>query len=314
MLTFLNVLRWLAGIFVLMAAGGAFLSGSLVGGTMVLLAGLILLPPTGRRLGFLLPTSLKGNSQAVNRALLSLPVGLVLCIAGVLWSVIQESAEERLGTPVSKTTPLAPAADDAVTPIPAPSPEPRKAPPPAPPKVVSVDPSVLGLIEGEGWDKTRREWGRAGVAKVNRLMPAAAARVAASPECDSVISVGLSGERGRPPNDPVFFIDCNNKRRFYVSEADLAKEAPAVSRNAQVAGVSDSGAIATCERSVRQQLNLPSSYDRDLLNTRVLRSEYGTLSVQFTFQAKNRLGIEANLRATCFVDDRGVQPAEIEEM
>ena len=87
-----------------------------------------------------------------------------------------------------------------------------------------------------------------------------------------------------------------------------------MSRNAQVAGVSDSGAIATCERSVRQQLNLPSSYDRDLLNTRVLRSEYGTVNVQFTFQAKNRLGVEANLRATCFVDDRGVHPAEIEEL
>ena len=313
MLTFLNVLRWLAGIFVLMAAGGAFLSGSLVGGAIVLLAGLILLPPTGRRLGFLLPTSLKGDGEAVNRALLSLPVGLVLCIVGVLWSVIQEDAE-GLSTPIAKTAPRAPSPNDAVTPLPAPRAEPREKPAPAPPKAVTVDPGVLGLIEGAGWDKTRREWGRAGVAKVNRLMPAAAARVAASPECDSVIAVGLSSDRGRAPNDPVFFIDCNNKRRFYVSEADLAKEEPAVSRNAQVAGVSDSGAIATCERSVRQQLNLPSSYDRDLLNTRVLRSEYGTVNVQFTFQAKNRLGVEANLRATCFVDDRGVHPAEIEEL
>ena len=143
MLTFLNVLRWLAGIFVLMAAGGAFLSGSLVGGAIVLLAGLILLPPTGRRLGFLLPTSLKGDGEAVNRALLSLPVGLVLCIVGVLWSVIQEDAE-GLSTPIAKTAPRAPSPNDAVTPLPAPRAEPREKPAPAPPKAVTVDPGVLG--------------------------------------------------------------------------------------------------------------------------------------------------------------------------
>lgn len=314
MLTFITILRWLGGIFVLMAAGGAFLNGSRWGAAVVLLAGLIMLPPTGRWLGFLAPKSLKGENQATNRALLTLPIGLALCVAGVIWSVIEEVAQKSEQAEIAATPPVAP---PPVAAAPTEAPPAAAAPPaapPAPPKPVSVNPDVLMLIEGEGWDKTRREWGAAGVAKINRLLPLAAARVAASSECDGVVVAGYSSDRSRPPASPVFYADCNNKRRFYVTEADLASEAPAVSRNAQVAGISNSAAIEACERSVRQQLNLPSSYDRDLLNTSTYRSPYGTLTVQFTFQAKNRLGVEANLRATCSVDDRGVQPAEIVEM
>lgn len=313
MLTFITILRWLGGIFVLMAAGGALLTGSRWGASLVLLAGLVLLPPTARRLGFVLPSSLKGENQATTRALLTLPLGLALCVVGVIWSAVEEMAQKSAQATVAATSPSAPPVAAAPMRPAAPREPVKPAAAPAPPRPVEVDPDVLMLIEGEGWDRTRREWGAAGVAKINRLMPLAAARVAASKECDGVAVAGYS-DRSTAPSDPVFFVDCNNKRRFYVTEADLESEAPAVSRNAQVAGVSSAAAVEACERSVRKQLNLPSSYDRDLLNTSVYRSPYGTLTVQFTFQAKNRLGVEANLRATCSVDDRGVQPAEIVEM
>lgn len=309
----LTVLRWVAGLFVFAAGMGGFFSGAVVGPLIVLLGALIVLPPTGRILSRLLPTSLRNEGMKLLTGVLSLLAAFALLMVGVVWSVFEAPKSD------APATASAPASTEPVASPPAPVLEQAPSLPVSPPAEITpapaktVDPNALMLIEGEGWDKTRRTWGPAGVARINKLMPLAAARAAASPECDALAIGGYSDDRSRPPSEIVFYFDCANKRRFYVSEAEIDDAQPAKSRNAQTAGISDYAATAACERSVRQQLNLPSTFDRDLLNSRVLRNAYGTLVVEFTFQAKNRMGVESNLRATCSVDDRGVEPAEITE-
>lgn len=173
-----------------------------------------------------------------------------------------------------------------------------------------ISPDAVFLIEGDGWDKTRREWGSAGVKRINAAMPKAAEKVAQSASCDYVEIVGLS-DRGKPKKQAVFYVDCKNGQRFYVSEDDLKSDAGVVSKNAKTAAISDVTAITACEDSVKSQLNFPSTFDRDLLNTSVYRAPTGNIAVMFTFQAKNALGVELPQRAKCVIDDTGLEPAQI---
>lgn len=293
----LKVLRWVLGILLGLATLGAVFSGHFIA-VLVMAAGvLIIIPPSGTWIGrFIAPLARHGAAIAI---------GLVCFFAGITYSAIYSEP----------SAPAAPAAAAASQAAPASTPVlPPAAAAPAPSAEVDVSskisPDAAFLIEGEGWEKTRREWGAAGIKRINAAMSKAAEKVAGSPGCDYVELAGLS-DRGKPKQQAVFYVDCRNRQRFYVSEDDLKSDAAVVSNNAKTAAISDVNAISACEEGVRSQLNFPSTFDRDLLNTSVHRSPSGNIAVQFTFQAKNALGVELPQRGRCVIDDTGIHPAEI---
>ncbi|GAB4571765.1 MAG: hypothetical protein Tsb008_03320 [Rhodothalassiaceae bacterium] len=77
------------------------------------------------------------------------------------------------------------------------------------------------------YPKTFAVWGDAGVARIERLERQAVAKVSRDPRCDRVEIVALS-ERSVPPSRPVVFVDCANRHRSYVSEADIGPNGIAV--------------------------------------------------------------------------------------
>jgi hypothetical protein len=155
-------------------------------------------------------------------------------------------------------------------------------------------------------------WGAAGMKKVNDLMPLAAAKAAASPECNKVELVELSQQRSTPGKNIIFFVDCANRKRFYIDQSQLASAAVAKSQTNKMAALSDSQAKEMCDRAIKVKLNNPLTYDRQYTTTSVYRAPTnGNVVVEFKFEAKNDLGAPLPHKARCTFTDRGLEDAII---
>lgn len=166
--------------------------------------------------------------------------------------------------------------------------------------------------------KMHKAWGDAGLKRLNELAPKAALAVAGHHKCDRVEVVGLSFDRSNPPKEAVFFADCANKERFYVTENEINSgiaTAPESARARTASGkpmVDDGQAIRLCEQAVKAQLNHPATFDRKRLDTVVTRPKQSVNSVvYFGFTAKNSLGAELPHKARCIVQPDGTTEASI---
>lgn len=295
--TLLKVVRWVLGLFLGFTAFGGLVAGAFVGALVMLGGMLIVLPPSGAWIGrFVAPVARHGAA---------IGIGLLLWLTGI---VVTATTAEPSRPAASKSTASRPATHATST---------AKASRPKTPAssaktdiATRISPDAVMLIEGEGWDKTRREWGSAGIKRLNTAMPKVAEKVARTSACDQVELVGIS-DRSKPRQMAVFYVDCRNGQRFYVSEADLASDAAIASKSEKTAAISDANALQACEASVKGQLTYPLSFNRDLMNTRTYRAPTGNIAVEFTFKAMNALGAELPQRARCVIDDTGIHPAEI---
>lgn len=169
-------------------------------------------------------------------------------------------------------------------------------------------------ISQKDYPKIYKKWGKANVDHINALAPKAAEKVAASSECDTVNMVDLSDERSIPKKSIVFFVDCNNGKRFYVSENELKTNATITSKQAKTATVSDSVAMETCIARVKAKLNHPSTFKLHMLSQNVYRAPTGNVVAQFEFSAKNSFNLETKNRVKCYIDDKGMSEPEIYEV
>lgn len=175
-----------------------------------------------------------------------------------------------------------------------------------------IDPYAVIPITQKSYPRLYAEWGPIGVKRINKLMPLAASKAAASPECDKVVYVGIAENRSTPGKNIVFFVDCVNQERFYIAQSDLQNSTQAQSQTGKMAAVSDTQATSTCENAVKAQLHNPLTFNRKFGTTSVYRAPTtGNVVVQFTFEAKNNLGAVLPSKARCVLTDRGVEEASI---
>lgn len=165
-------------------------------------------------------------------------------------------------------------------------------------------------ITKDGYPDVYAAWGDAGIRRINALMPKAAQKAAESPECDLVEYVGYS-ERSTPRKAVVLYVDCKNRKRFFLSEADILAKAVARSKEGKTARYSDETALRACEDDVKGRMTYPLTFKRRWTATSVYRAPGGNIVVEFVFDAKNRLGAELPHKARCVIDDQGMRPAEI---
>ena len=69
-------------------------------------------------------------------------------------------------------------------------------------------------------------WGEEWVNNINAMMPLVVNRVLANPQCDAPAIADLSDEKSIIREKAVFFVDCENKERFYVTQNELLDSAP----------------------------------------------------------------------------------------
>lgn len=175
-----------------------------------------------------------------------------------------------------------------------------------------IAPHAVIPITQKNYPKIFAAWGAAGVKKINQLMPLAAQKAAASPECDMVDLVEISQNRSTPGKDIVFFVDCANRKRFYIGQSDLQSPAAAQSQTGKMKSFTDAQATSSCESAVKSQLQNPLTFSRKFGTTSVYRAPTtGNAVVQFTFEAKNNLGGVLPSKARCVFTDRGLEEAAI---
>ncbi|MGM0422337.1 MAG: hypothetical protein ACQEQL_04465 [Pseudomonadota bacterium] len=171
---------------------------------------------------------------------------------------------------------------------------------------------AISPIDAKNYPRIYNAWGAAKVKELNKLQQKAAEKAAKSPECDTVDIVALSETRSIPKQKAVFFVDCANGKRFYISDADLKESGGVVSQEKKMAAYTDAQAIEACKDNVRSQLNYPSTFNLGAFSTSVYRAPTnGNIVVNFDFEAKNGLGAELPHKARCVIDDQGINPAEI---
>ena len=111
------------------------------------------------------------------------------------------------------------------------------------------------------YPKTYAQWGGEGIRKINQLMPLAAEKVSSFSPCDKVSIVELS-LRSSPGGNIVFFVDCKNNERFYISENELTSSSPILTQTEKMRALSNFEATQACEKAIKSKLNYPLSFKK----------------------------------------------------
>lgn len=158
---------------------------------------------------------------------------------------------------------------------------------------------AVQAITRAGYPKTYEAWGEDGVQRINALMDDAAQIMASSEGCDNLMVLGLS-DRSEPPGSIVFFGDCENKRRFYISESQVKDGISLVSEDKKAEAVSDTDYINVCKMAIREELKFPSSFDPGWFGTSVYRAQAGRVVTTINFEAMNDFGASLDYEARCY--------------
>lgn len=83
-----------------------------------------------------------------------------------------------------------------------------------------ADSAVISITKKNS-PKIYQKWGADQIARINKLQPKAARKVAQSNRCDKVVWVSLSDRHSTVKKEAVFLVQCKNNERFFVSEKEL---------------------------------------------------------------------------------------------
>lgn len=171
---------------------------------------------------------------------------------------------------------------------------------------------VLTPYTTKSHPKVTAAWGAAALPAINRLRVAAAQKAAASKECDAVSISELSNDRSKKPNGYVVFVDCDNGKRFYLGEADVAASEAATSVQQKSFARNPAVTAQACRTAIKARLDFPSTYDESLLLSGERRIEVsGSVATELAFTAKNKFGTTLPYVGRCIFDDTGLKDVKI---
>ncbi|RYE42613.1 MAG: hypothetical protein EOP24_31840 [Hyphomicrobiales bacterium] len=161
-------------------------------------------------------------------------------------------------------------------------------------------------ITRESWATTHAAWGDEGISQINALMQPAAEILASSPGCDRLESLGFSDQRSSPPDNIVFFADCANGKRFFITGEDVLAKRQPVSQNDKSKWLDEQQLVEICQEAVRARVNGPCIF----AGSSVYRAVAGRTVVTVAFELVNEPGAQAETFAKCFFD--GLSLTEVE--
>lgn len=180
---------------------------------------------------------------------------------------------------------------------------------PAPP--VEVDYSDVAIPYTEkGYPKLYATWGEKWVDDINTMMPLVVKRVAANPKCDAPSVADLSDNRSIVKQEAVFFVDCVNGERFYISQNELNEET-SVEAESDVLSGTPSQYIQPCRDMIKAQLSYPSTFNENIGAVNSFKGTSSNMVVEIDFTAKNAIGAELPQSARCVFGTNGENEAVI---
>lgn len=151
----------------------------------------------------------------------------------------------------------------------------------------------------KAYPKAHKKWGDDGFHKINALAYDAAKLAYQSKRCDEIIDVSLSDNQSKPKSRIVFFVDCKNKERFYISENDIKSKLTVQSVKEKFEKIDQYEYYRYCLDMVKKRANFPATVDSSIFNKIVRPSVTGDIVVQLEFSAKNAFGVEGKYNAEC---------------
>ena len=174
--------------------------------------------------------------------------------------------------------------------------------------------SMLKPMKKEHNPKLYKEWGADWFKKLNKMLPQAALIAAESDRCDQVIWVDVSGQRSTPRQNAVFFVDCKNGERFYVSQGDIEQKRAVSSVKESTSKYSDGDYIEACGLAAKKQATHPSTFSFSrVMDASVYRTDNGRVVAQVGCEAKNSFNLTVKMQAKCIFDERGLIDLELRE-
>lgn len=147
--------------------------------------------------------------------------------------------------------------------------------------------------------KTYSNWGDEWVAKFPEFEKQAANKIASEVNsCDSIEMVALSDNKSTPKKEAVFFVDCSNGERFYVSQKELTSLNSIKSQSEKA--MSQDDAFLNCQQLVKSSSKYPSSVNFKILDTSGFTAKTtGNVVINIGFDAKNDFGVDVSAKARC---------------
>ena len=158
---------------------------------------------------------------------------------------------------------------------------------------------IYWKLTKKDFPKAYNAWGKSGLDKINSLAFGAAELASMSGKCDKVTDVALSDKKSTPKKKIVFYVDCKNKERFYVSESDIKNKVLPHPISEGFERIDQSSYYSACVKMIKQQANIPSTVDTSIFGRKIWQSPTGDIIVAQSFTAKNAFGVEAKLNAEC---------------
>lgn len=167
-----------------------------------------------------------------------------------------------------------------------------------------IAPNAVEVMKKKDFPKAYAKYGDKYISQVNKLAPEIAKYAAKQAQCDRVEMVTFSDSKSSK-QEKVWFVDCANKERLYISENQL-KSGEAIKSNAQKAQEYDyDPLLETCAMLIQQSLNFPSTYDQAWMGLERGMSPNGTFWVRIPFSAKNAMGAKLPQVAECTDEGKG---------
>ncbi len=136
------------------------------------------------------------------------------------------------------------------------------------------------------------------------MMPLAVERVASNPKCDSPEIADLSDNRSTVKKEAVFYVDCSNGKRLYLSQNELS-DTTQIQAESDVLSGEPSQYIQPFRDMVKAQLSYPSTFNESFGSVSAFKGTSGNISVEMDFTAKNALGAELPQSARCVFGTSG---------
>ncbi len=168
---------------------------------------------------------------------------------------------------------------------------------------------LVVAITQQGFPKTYNAWGKKWIDEINATMPLAVNHIAKDPKCDEPVDVDLSNERSKPKKEAVFYVDCKNGERFYISQQELKDGKIVTAESDKLADAHKY--IRPCVDAIKQQLNYPATFDEKTLSIRAYKGTSGNVVVEVPFTAKNGFGVEIENTGKCIIDTQNNSTVEI---
>lgn len=176
-------------------------------------------------------------------------------------------------------------------------------------KKETVDYSTLVYkIDEEGYPEIYKQWGTEWVDKINSSMLPALQTVSQHKECGEPKYIGLSEAYSEVKEKAVYFVDCNDDKRFYIplegaTNLDEVKTDKDIAKEREEA---ESTRLVSCQMLVKNSLKNPKSFDTEYSSiVHKVDPETGNDIVGFKFYAQNAFGAEIINQAACIFNKEG---------